>query len=278
MGLSLGIVAAPCAGPIVLSLFTYVGQLGDPFLGFLYFFILSIGMGLPLCVLAVFSGAIDKLPVSGDWMLWIKKIMGWILIGMAAYYIGPLITNPLIKSIVIILIIISAGVHLGWIDKTGRGKKKFLIIKKVIGVIIIISGFLYIITTASEKEVIEWRPYYNNVLIDAEQMKMPLIIDLYADWCLPCKEFEIKVFHDPEVIKLSKNFIMVRLDMTHEQPFHDEFRHQYKIPGVPTVLFFNSKGREVRELRVEYLVDRTDFLERMKKILEINDIEYKEVQ
>ncbi|MCJ7542174.1 MAG: sulfite exporter TauE/SafE family protein, partial [Desulfobacterales bacterium] len=59
MGLTLGIVAAPCVGPFILGLFVYVGQKGDPFLGFIYFFVLSIGMGLPLCVLAVFSGSIS---------------------------------------------------------------------------------------------------------------------------------------------------------------------------------------------------------------------------
>ncbi|NIR15257.1 MAG: thiol:disulfide interchange protein, partial [Desulfobacterales bacterium] len=52
MGLTLGIVAAPCLGPFILALLTFVGQKGDPFLGFLYFFILSLGLGLPLSLLA----------------------------------------------------------------------------------------------------------------------------------------------------------------------------------------------------------------------------------
>ncbi len=99
MGLTLGIVAAPCLGPFILGLLTYVGQRGDPFLGFLYFFILSIGIGLPLCVLAVFSGAIDRLPLSGDWMVWIKKLLGWVLVGMAIYMISPLIPQQYRSSL-----------------------------------------------------------------------------------------------------------------------------------------------------------------------------------
>ena len=97
MGLTLGIVAAPCLGPFILGLLTYVGQMGDPFLGFLYFFVLSIGLGLPLAMLAIFSGALRKLPLSGEWMLWIRKVFGWALIEMAAYLMLPLISGPLGK-------------------------------------------------------------------------------------------------------------------------------------------------------------------------------------
>ncbi|MBW1806314.1 MAG: sulfite exporter TauE/SafE family protein, partial [Deltaproteobacteria bacterium] len=93
MGLTLGIVAAPCLGPFILGLLTYVGQQGDPFLGFLYFFVLSIGLGLPLAFLAVFSGAMDRLPLSGSWMVWIRRFMGWVLVGMAGYMISPLIDH-----------------------------------------------------------------------------------------------------------------------------------------------------------------------------------------
>jgi thiol:disulfide interchange protein DsbD len=70
MGLTLGIVAAPCLGPLVLGLLTYVGQKGDPFLGFLYFFVLSIGIGLPLCIWQYFP-LLRQAPMSGDWMLWV---------------------------------------------------------------------------------------------------------------------------------------------------------------------------------------------------------------
>jgi thioredoxin:protein disulfide reductase len=56
MGLTLGVVAAPCIGPFVLGLLTWVAGMGSPWLGFVIFFTLSIGLGLPLFVLALFSG------------------------------------------------------------------------------------------------------------------------------------------------------------------------------------------------------------------------------
>jgi len=74
--------------------------MGSPWLGFIIFFTLSLGLGLPLFFLAIFSGQIDKLPRSGEWMLWVRKLMGWVLVGMAAYFIRPILP----KTVGILLI------------------------------------------------------------------------------------------------------------------------------------------------------------------------------
>ena len=89
MGLSLGIVAAPCIGPFVLGLLTWVAGMGSPVIGFLVFFVLSLGLGLPLSLLAIFAGQINKLPRAGGWMLWVRKVMGWVLVGMAVHFVRP---------------------------------------------------------------------------------------------------------------------------------------------------------------------------------------------
>ncbi|MCK7513367.1 MAG: sulfite exporter TauE/SafE family protein [Desulfobacterales bacterium] len=94
MGLTLGVVAAPCIGPFVLGLLTWVASMGSPWLGFIVFFTLSIGLGLPLFMLALFSGQLQRLPRSGGWMLWVRKLMGWVLVGMAAYFLKPILREP----------------------------------------------------------------------------------------------------------------------------------------------------------------------------------------
>ncbi|MGD8413213.1 MAG: cytochrome c biogenesis protein CcdA, partial [Candidatus Latescibacterota bacterium] len=76
MGLTVGIVAAPCIGPFVLGLLTFVGERSDPLLGFALFFTLSAGLGLPYVFLAIASGNISKLPRSGEWMEWVRKVFG----------------------------------------------------------------------------------------------------------------------------------------------------------------------------------------------------------
>ena len=272
IGLTLGIVAAPCLGPFILGLLTYVGQRGDPILGFLYFFVLSIGIGLPLCILAVFSGAIDRLPRSGDWMLWIRRFMGWVLIGMAAFIISPIISHTLTRSGLLVGVAFVAGIHLGWLDKSGRELLYFSHIKKVSGLIIIAFGLIYLISIASKGEGIKWIPYNQEIISEASEENRPIILDFYADWCLPCRDLDNRVFSDPTVVKLSQKFITMRLDLTKRQPFQEEILSLYKVMGVPTVIFINGEGIEERNLRIESLVERSEYLKRMKQLLSKSDL------
>ncbi len=85
MGLTVGIIAAPCIGPFVLSLLIFVGEQGNPFLGFWLFFTLALGLGVPFLILGTFSGMISGMPRSGVWMVWVRKLFGVILIGMAIH-------------------------------------------------------------------------------------------------------------------------------------------------------------------------------------------------
>jgi thiol:disulfide interchange protein DsbD len=112
MGLTMGVVAAPCIGPFVLGLLTWVASMGSPWLGFVVFFTLSLGLGLPLFCLALFSGNLSKLPRSGEWMLWVRKLMGWVLIGMAVYFIRPVLPE-MARILLPAIVALTAGLHLG---------------------------------------------------------------------------------------------------------------------------------------------------------------------
>src|SRR3974377_869315 len=121
MGLPLGLVAIR---PFVLGLLTGVATLGSPWLGFLIFFTLSLGVGLPLFFLAMFCGSLDKLPRSGEWMLWVRKLMAWVLLGMAAYFIRPLLPANF-RVFVLGGVALAAAVHLGWLDRTAASFRSF---------------------------------------------------------------------------------------------------------------------------------------------------------
>ncbi|MCP4667460.1 MAG: cytochrome C biogenesis protein, partial [Deltaproteobacteria bacterium] len=143
MGLTLGVVAAPCIGPFVLGLLTWVASMGNPFFGFLIFFTLSLGLGLPLFFLAIFSGQIERIPRSGEWMLWVRKLMGWVLVGMAAYFVRPVL--PKTAGIFLLAAVaLAAGLHLGWIDRTRSGLRAFAWLRATAGAIGLIMATLLI--------------------------------------------------------------------------------------------------------------------------------------
>jgi thiol:disulfide interchange protein DsbD len=263
MGLTLGVVAAPCLGPFILGLLTYVGQQGDPFLGFLYFFVLSIGLGIPLAALAVFSGAIDRLPMSGEWMAWIRKCLGWVLMGMAGYILQPLIPDILGKALLMASILLAAGLHLGWLDRSRAKSKTFSYVKKGLGLALTATAIIFFFASVKTSEGVHWTAYDEGLLADAVKEDKPVILDFYADWCIPCKELDARVFSAADVVNLSRKFVMLRADLTKYNPHQKSLQRRFNIKGVPTVIFIDRGGKEDRSLRVESFVDKEEFLERM---------------
>jgi len=265
MGLLVGFIAAPCIGPFVLSLLVYVGKLGNPFMGFLLFFVLSMGLGFPYIILAASSSSLNKLPRSGEWMEGVKIIFGLILIGMGISTLAPVLGKE-IYSIAFPSYLILAGAYLILIDKKGLSSKAFTKFKYIAAVLAIIYG-AWNLKPEKNIESVSWK-MLNSVETIQESIKSegkPVMIDFYADWCAQCKELDEFTYTDKEIIDLSKSLNNIKIDLTKE---NKDISDKFGIKGLPVVIFMNSKGEELKELRVTGFLKPEEFAKKIKALKE----------
>lgn len=254
MGLTMGIVAAPCVGPFVFSLITIVANKQDPFYGFIVFFVLSLGLGLPYLILALFSGKLKSLPRAGLWMEAVKHIFGFIMIGMALYFAAPLIPRE-INHYVLPVYGLLAALYLLFFDKSANSSKGFRTVKTVIS-IIVIAASIYFGWPVKED-------HGNWVKFDEAQYtqalgKDKIIIDFWADWCVACKELDAITFKNEKVKEVLSGFKAYKSDLTKTDDETKKIYQKFKIISLPTVLVIDSKGNEVK--RITGFMEPEEFL------------------
>ena len=262
-GLVVGVFAAPCIGPPVVALLAFVGSQGDPVFGFFSFFILSLGLGLPYLVLGTFSGMLSSLPQSGSWMVWVKKVFGVVLIGVAAFYLA-LALAPSYSMHTIPLVLLAGGFYLGFMEQTDIGKKAFRYLKWGVGAAGIIGGLLFVQNL--RKPSVEWKEYTPQKLEEARTSGKPVMLDFYADWCIPCHELEQITYTDPKVIAAVSDFIKLKVNLTnYESDRSKRLGKEFDIVSVPTIVFIGNNGREVKEARITGFVKPEAFIKKVKE-------------
>ena len=266
MGLTMGIVAAPCVGPFVVSLLSFVAQKGNLFIGFITFFILALGLGMPYLFLGIFSAKISSLPRSGEWLNSVRIFFGLALVGMAIYFILPLLPDT-IGSLLLPIYMIAAAVYFAVIDKSGLSIPGFSRSKVVLAMIVLALGIIMIKPVISDTPKMPWEEFSNEAVLEAISDKKPIIIDFYADWCNPCKELEHITFTDPEVQGALQDFIRLKVDVTIARDATDTIRDQFNIVGVPTIIFYDSTGKKRDDLRLNGFEKPDDFIRRLEAAL-----------
>ena len=171
-------------------------------------------MGVPYVVLGMAAHRVGQLPKAGAWLVWSKRALGVVLLGVALFFLAPLLPRS---------------------------------------------------QTASP---VAWAPYTAAALEQAQREQRPILIDIYADWCLPCVEMDHVTFRHPDVVAALASVTTLRVDATREvSPEAERLLARHHIYGAPTLLFFDRRGRERLELRLEGFAPPREFLERLEKIL-----------
>jgi thiol:disulfide interchange protein DsbD len=251
MGLFVGIVAAPCVGGFIVGLLAFVAARQDLFLGFLFFFTLSIGLGLPYLFLAAYSGRLARLPRAGEWMDGVKKVFGWVLLAMAAYFLKSVLPQPLGRWILPAVLV--AGAVSILVSRLGL---KWPVRAGAAALLVAIAIFFV------PRELRGWQPYAPQ----AVGAGRPAVIDFSADWCLPCLELEKKTFSDARVRAALGGRALLKADMTKiASPESIALSERYAILGVPTVIFLDANGNERQDLRLVGFENADRFLERLAK-------------
>lgn len=260
MGAISGLVASPCTTAPLTGALLYISQSGDIVLGASALYALSLGMGLPLLVLGSSGGKL--LPKAGAWMNVIKNIFGLLLLAVPIFLLERFLPEN-ITAILWLLLILACGYYFMSVNQASKSTLKnhllsLIIAGSVVFAIIQVFSF-YKVTYSSQADTNEhglFQQVYsleelNQLVNKANSQGKTVMVDLYADWCIACKEFEKYTFPDTEVQLALKNSVLVQIDLTDlGNENNNVFMQHYNVFGLPSILFFDLKGRELTKNRV----------------------------
>ncbi|MBI0393913.1 protein-disulfide reductase DsbD [Acinetobacter bereziniae] len=277
MGALSALIVGPCMSAPLAGALLFVSQTQNAALGGLYLFILGLGIGVPLFIASVFGSKL--LPKPGKWMDRIKVSFGFVMLMVALYFIRPMLPSPVYAAIFALLCIALAI----YLFIALRDSEK-VVNKAILAVIALLSlfaglwniqqGYAAYQIQHSQSEHLVWKKVttaeqLESALVQAKQQNKPIIIDVYADWCVACQPIEKEVFPRVDVQDALKNFTLIQLDLTEYNASQDIILNQREILGPPTMLFLNHHAEEIRELRFTGTFSAQQLLKQTAQVQEI---------
>lgn len=278
MGVISGLVASPCTTAPLTAALLYIAQTGDVILGASALYALSLGMGVPLIILGTTGGKL--LPKAGAWMDVIKNIFGFILLVVPVVLLQRLIPDIATDILWVILgLVFSTYLYVN--NTNSNSKSGFWFGLRSLVVFLCLFFFaqqaLNLVMPKTQQQVNEIKHRFTKItslealqqeIKSAKQMNKSVIVDLYADWCIACKEFEKYTFNDALVQKSFENSVLLQIDLTDSSSDSSiEFMNYYNVLGLPTLLIFNNKGEEIVEARVTGFLKAKPFSQHLNRYL-----------
>ncbi len=282
MGVISGLVASPCTTAPLSGALVYVAQTGDLLQGFLALYVLSMGMGLPLLIIGTSGGKL--LPRAGAWMNIIKTIFGFLLIAVSIVMLGRIWTGIVSDLLWSIWGICFTG-YLMHQNKLSAFSWKQTV-RSVLLLLTLLASFSY-----GFQAVMSYLGYQHNTTVSTSEQAhgfkriksvadltreiktasaqgKPVMLDLYADWCVACKEFEAITFKDAEVLARMNQIVLLQADVTKSDAEDVALLEKYNVLGLPTLLLFNAQGDPREDLRVTGFMGPKDFAAHLDHLLQ----------
>lgn len=276
MGLLSTLVVSPCVTAPLVGVLSYISSTGNLLLGGTSLFMLGLGMGAPLLIIGATGHLIIK---TGPWMERIKQLLGLIMLGVAIYLLARIIPAT-ITMLLWSILALAAGIMLGSLNTaTGFSSK----INKGVGLGFCIYGLALMFSLiagntnplhpwVSNKPVADTPNFIRVKSLEAVKQHIaaangkPVLLDFYADWCVACKEMDRITFSNPEVQQLLKSWILLRADVTANDDQDKSLSQFYQVVAPPTLVFFNSKGKNLSQQTLIGEVSAAELAEHLKEI------------
>lgn len=285
MGVISGLVASPCTTAPLTGALLYISQTGDVILGASALYALSLGMGLPLLILGSSGGKL--LPKAGAWMNIIKNIFGLLLLAVPIFLLERFIPEVASQALWALLVLGAASYFYVANQNSTMGKPKgfaFGVRSLLIFLMMFIGANMAyqlvlpnhnqapIDSTATSQvqhfKQISTLNELNIAVRQANEQGKTVMLDLYADWCVACKEFEEYTFPKPSVQKALTDSVLLQIDLTDTSTEQSiELMEHFNVFGLPSILFFDLQGKELSQQRVTGFMGADEFAAHIKAIL-----------
>jgi thiol:disulfide interchange protein DsbD len=281
MGVISGLVASPCTTAPLTGALLYISQTGDVVLGASALYALSLGMGLPLLILGSSGGKI--LPKAGAWMNIIKNVFGLLLLAVPIFLLERIIPAFATNALWAVLILASASYFYVANQNASENKAKGFAYG-LRSLIIFLAMFIgankayqlvypvQSVNVANQQHEqmfskVTSLAMLNQAVTKANNEGKTVMVDLYADWCIACKEFEEYTFNEPQVQKSLANSVLIQIDLTDTGSKESiELMEHFDVFGLPSILFFDLSGKELTNNRVTGFMQADEFASHVNAI------------